>query len=104
MLPDGATAQTHVFTFENLGGGFYKGTHSWAIPAENLKSHDGKEFTYTAAEPFLGVVDLEGVLWLVENGDTTSFRLHLVDPRTIDFIGMEGGEHPVVGRGSLTRE
>ena len=40
----------------------------------------------------------------VERGDTTNFHLRLVAPDRIEFVGIEGGEHPVVGRGSLTRE
>lgn len=99
-----STDQIHAFTFKSLGNGFYAGEHSWDIPAKNLKSHDGKQSTFTATEPFLDVVASDGTLWLVEQGDTTNFHLRLVARDRIEFVGMEGGEHPVVGRGSLTRE
>jgi hypothetical protein len=88
LLPDGVTHQQH----------------SWAIPAENLKSHDGRQFTYNATGPFLGVVGLEGELWLTEIGDDTIFVLRLVDADTLAFIGLEGDGHPAVGRGELKRE
>lgn len=104
LLPEGSTDQIHAFIFKSLGNGFYAGEHSWDIPAKNLKSHDGKQSTFTATEPFLALVVSDGTLWLVERGDTTNFHLRLVAPDRIEFVGMEGGEHPVVGRGSLTRK
>ena len=46
----------------------------------------------------------EAELWLVEAGDTTTFVLRLGDADTLAFVAMEGGAHPVVGRGALKRE
>jgi hypothetical protein len=46
----------------------------------------------------------EAELWLVEAGDTTTFVLRLGDADTLAVVAMEGGAHPVVGRGALKRE
>ena len=46
----------------------------------------------------------EAELWLVEARDTTTFVLRLGDADTLAFVAMEGGAHPVVGRGALKRE
>jgi hypothetical protein len=104
LLPNGVTDQEHIFSFERVSDEFVLGHHFWRIPAHNLKSHDGKKFTYEATEPFLGVIDTDGLIWLTENGDTTMFRLRLVGENRIEFVGLEGGAHPVVGRGMLTRK
>lgn len=103
-LPDGEVLQTHLFVFEAGSERFLTGEHMWDIPDRSMTSHDGREHTYTAAEPFLGVIDGAGEIWLVEHGDHTIFRLRLVDPDTLEFIALEGGGNPLVGIGTLVRE
>jgi streptogramin lyase len=104
VLPLGKTEQVHRFVFTEASDGFVRGEHSWTIPAKNLHSHDGRAPTYEATEPFLGVVDQDGAVWLVESGDLTMFRLTRVDPDRIAFIGLEGGPNALVGRGELKRD
>ena len=104
MLPDGQTEQLHRFEFAEQDGAFLRGTHTWKIPGKNLKSHDGHEWTYEAAEPMLGVIAQDGTIHVVEHGDHTRFHMRLLDNDTVDFVATEGGEHPLVGRGVLMRE
>ena len=104
MLDDGVTRQLHRFEFTHQDGVFLKGHHSWSIPDENLKSHDGEQDAYEATEKLLGVIGNDGTIHVVEHGDTTHFEMRLLNPYTIDFIATEGGEHPLVGHGVLVRE
>lgn len=104
MLPGGVTNQQHLFVIEQSPDGFVTGEHGWKIPEDEIPSHDGEEYTFEAVEPFLGVVDADGDVWLVEDGDTTMFRMHLIDPDTLEFIALESAPHTLVGRGVLERE
>jgi len=104
MLPDGMTHQLHRFEFVEQQGAFLRGKHSWAIPAENLKSHVGESATFKATEPLLAIVGYDGVVEVVEQGDTTRFRMRLINRDTLEFTLWEGGAHPLVGRGVLVRE
>jgi hypothetical protein len=104
MLPDGITRQIHKFEFVEQEGAFLKGKHSWAIPAENLKSYVGDTATFRATEPLLGIVGYDGTAEFVEQGDTTRFRMRLINPDALEFVAWEGGAHPLVGRGVLVRE
>ncbi|MEM7024032.1 MAG: hypothetical protein AAF637_15790 [Pseudomonadota bacterium] len=104
MLPEGLTEQDHRFVFSEQQGAFLKGEHSWSIPSENLKSHDGREAVYESTEPMLGVIGHDGTIVVVEHGDHTQFRMRLINRYTLDFVAAEGGDHPVVGHGVLVRE
>jgi hypothetical protein len=104
MLPDGIVEQTQRFEITTQTEAFLRGEHSWAIPSEALQSHDGSTHTFAATEPFLGVIDHDGTIWLVEHGDHSIFRLDLVNRYTMELIVLEGGEHPLVGHGVLVRE
>ncbi len=104
MLPEGITHQLHKFEFVEQEGPYLKGRHSWAIPAENVKSYVGETATFRASEPLLGVVGYDGTVEFVEQGDTTRFRMRLINPDALEFTAWEGGAHPLVGRGILVRE
>jgi hypothetical protein len=104
LLPDGKTHQVHKFEFLEQDGAYLKGRHSWDIPAKNLKSHVGETATFHETEPLLGIVAYDGTVEIVEQGDTTRFRMRLMDADTLEFVAWEGGAHPLVGRGVLVRE
>jgi hypothetical protein len=104
LLPEGVTHQDHRFEFVEQQGAYLKGQRSWAIPTKNLKSHVGETATYQATEPLLAVVGYDGIVEVVEQGDTTRFRMRLINPDTLEFTAWEGGAHPLVGRGVLVRE
>jgi hypothetical protein len=104
MLPDGITVQLHHFEFSEQTDEFLKGRHKWEIPEKNLSSHDGVEYRHESIEDFLGVIGQDGTIWIVEKGDHTVFRFRVLNRNTMEFIAMEGGEHPLVGHGVLVRE
>ena len=104
MLPDAVTRQIHKFEFVEQEGAYLKGRHSWAIPAENVKSYVNETATFRATEPLLGIVGYDGTVEFVEQGDTTRFRMRLINPDALEFTAWEGGAHPLVGRGVLLRE
>ena len=104
LLPEGLARQIHRFEFQSQDGAFLRGIHSWDVPSKDIKSHDGRAFTFTANEPFLGVVDYDGTIWIAEDGDTTLFRLKPLNGETLELLGLESGAHPVAGRGVLVRD
>ena len=104
MLEAGQVSQIHRFDIIEQQGVFVRGEHYWSAVNDALASHDGESYKFEATEPFLGVLDVGGRLHLVESGDTTYFEMQLVDKNTIDFIALEGGVHPLVGHGRLSRD
>lgn len=104
LLPGGVVEQVHRFHIVNQNGLLIDGVHHWTIINSDLTSHDGIQDTLSSAEPFLGVVGHDQSIWVVEEGDTTMFRLMLLDDNRLAFIALEGGQHPLAAHGILTRE
>lgn len=103
-LPGGLVAQMHRFHIVNQTDAFIDGVHQWTNVDSSQTSHDGIEYTSAASEPFLGVIAHDQSIWIVEHGDQTMFRMTLLDADRLSFVAMEGGAHPLVGRGVLTRQ